>query len=339
MTDFAISPNVIRVAAFACASTLGYLVLSLVIGGDRRVQTRLDELSGDGVSPFELSRVRSRAAGTPSEYLKAGLTRLGRFVIPDNEEKLRQLRLRLVQAGIYSPAALSVFAGVRALLTIVPVVSGGLALAADLLTVESVAFFIAPIAGFGMIGPNFWLDRRRKKRQATLRRAVPDFLDLIVACLESGMTFESALQRVTRELQTAHPSLAAEMTIVRREIAVGRSVDQALKNFADRCGLDEAKTIASFAQQARKLGTSMTEPLRTNAEMLRHQREQRAEELAHAASVKILFPTLFFIFPVIVGVLVGPAALEIKEKLNEANAAQVAPGPGNSSASSPYPQP
>jgi tight adherence protein C len=320
MTEFAISPNLIRIAAFACASTLGYLILSLLAGGDRRIQTRLDELSGNSEELFELSRARAIRGRTP--FLKSSLTRLGRYVIPDNEVKQRELRMRLIHAGIYAPSALSVFAGIRALLTIVPMVCGCLALASGLMSLEMATYFLAPVVVLGMVGPSFWLDRRTKRRKSTFRQAIPDFLDLIVACLESGMTFESALQRVTDELQTAHPALTAEMRIVQREIAVGRSVDLALQNFAERCGLDEAKTIATFAQQARRLGTSMTEPLRTNAEMLRHRREQRAEELAHAASVKILFPTLFFIFPVIVGILVGPAALEIKEKLKETSVSQ-----------------
>lgn len=320
MTVFPISPDVIRFAAFACASALGYLVLSLMAGGDRRIQNRLDELSGTGEELFELSRARTSRGGAP--FFKSALTRLGRSVIPNNEVKQRELRTRLIHAGLYTPSALSVFAGIRALLTIVPMLVGGLALASGLLSLDTGAYVMAPLIVFGMIGPSFWLDHLRRRRQTTLRQAIPDFLDLIVACLESGMTFDSALQRVTDELQTAHPGLAAEMRIVQREIAVGRSVDVALQNFAERCGLDEAKTIATFAQQARRLGTSMTEPLRTNAEMLRHRREQRAEELAHAASVKILFPTLFFIFPVIVGILVGPAALEIKDKLNETSVAQ-----------------
>lgn len=321
MSDVTISPIVMRIAAFACASTLGYLVLALLTAGDRRVQSRLDELSGRDDDLLELTRTRAKRAGRPAGYLKSLLTRLGRLVIPNNEDKQRELRTRLIHAGIYAPTALSVFAGVRALLTIVPMTSCVVALSAGIVSLQTAILIAAPGVGVGMMGPSFWLDSRRKRRQTTLRQALPDFLDLIVACLESGMTFDSALQRVTDELQTAHPELADEMRIVKREIAVGRSVDQALQNFADRSGLDEAKTIATFAQQARRLGTSMTEPLRTNAEMLRQRREQRAEELAHAASVKILLPTLFFIFPVIVGVLVGPAALEIKEKLRETNVA------------------
>lgn len=319
MLDVAISPNVIRFAAFACVSTLGYLLLVMLAGGDQRVQSRLDELSGGDDELLEMTRNRALRAGGSSGYIKSLLTRIGRIVAPNNESKQRELRLRLVYAGIYAPGALSVFAGVRALLTIVPLTSCVVALAGGFLSLELAMMVAAFATGLGMIAPGFWLDVRRKKRQTTLRQAIPDFLDLIVACLESGMTFDSALQRVTDELQTAHPELADEMRIVKREISVGRTVDKALQNFADRCGLDEAKTVASFAQQARRLGTSMTEPLRTNAELLREQREQRAEELAHAASVKILFPTLFFIFPVIVGVLVGPAALEIKEKLMESN--------------------
>jgi hypothetical protein len=150
-----------------------------------------------------------------------------------------------------------------------------------------------------------------------LRRALPDFLDLVVACLGGGLSVQAALKRVAEELKLAHAGLSSELGIVLREIEIGGSLDQALHKLATRTGLDELRTLRSFVQQTTKFGTTITDALAQLAEMLRIQREQRAEELAQKAAVKILFPTLLFIFPTVFVVLAGPAAIQIKEGLSE----------------------
>ena len=128
------------------------------------------------------------------------------------------------------------------------------------------------------------------------------------------MSFESALQRVTDELRVAHPVLTGELAIVQREITLGSTTDDALQNFAMRSDIDVLKTLATFVQQSRQFGASMAETLRIHSDMLREKRELRAEELAQKASVKILFPTLLFIFPAIFVVPIGPAVIVIQEK-------------------------
>jgi tight adherence protein C len=179
---------------------------------------------------------------------------------------------------------------------------------------------VAACAGcLGFVLPAAWLRWKINRRQSNLREALPDFLDIIVVCLEGGMSFESALQRTTDELQEAHPALARELVIVQRELAIGRAADDALQNMARRTGLPVLKTLANNVRQARRLGIRLAEDLRTQAAILRTQREQRAEELAQKASVKILFPTLIFIFPTIFVVVVGPAAFQIREMFAESS--------------------
>ena len=167
--------------------------------------------------------------------------------------------------------------------------------------------------GFGIILPRFWLAHRKAKRQALLSRSLPDMLDLMVTCVQSGLSMEAALQRVTDEIEVAHPPLAREMAIVQRQIELGTTPDAAIRNFAERSDLACLFSLSSLVEQARKFGTSLTDALRTQADMMRYQREQRAEELAQKAAVKILFPTLLFIFPAIFVVLVGPAAMRLSE--------------------------
>jgi tight adherence protein C len=142
-------------------------------------------------------------------------------------------------------------------------------------------------------------------------KSLPDFLDLMVTCVQAGLSLNGALQRVTEELAVAHPVLAGEMGIVERQIELGAAPDLALRNFAERSDLAAIATLSTLVEQARRFGTSVSDALRTHAETIREQREQRAEEMAQKAAVKILFPTLLLIFPAIFVVLVGPAAVQI----------------------------
>jgi tight adherence protein C len=171
----------------------------------------------------------------------------------------------------------------------------------------------AAIAGFLL--PYLWLERRRARRHLLLRRAIPDFLDLVVACLSGGLSVQAALRQVAEELRLAHPELSEELSVVLREIELGGTLDHALLQLATRTGVDELRTLRTFVQQTSKYGTTITDALAQLAEMLRVQREQRAEELAQKAAVKILFPTMLFIFPTIFVVLAGPAAIQINKGL------------------------
>jgi tight adherence protein C len=133
--------------------------------------------------------------------------------------------------------------------------------------------------------------------------------------LGGGLSVQAGLKQVAEELKIAHPELSAELHTVLGEIELGRNLDSALQQLAARTGLEELRTLCSFVHQTTKFGTSITDALAQLAEMLRIQREQRAEELAQKAAVKILFPTLLFIFPTVFVVLAGPAAIQIRDGL------------------------
>jgi len=163
----------------------------------------------------------------------------------------------------------------------------------------------------GMIGPSFWLDRRKKRRQTAFRRALPDALDVLVICLEGGISLTGAIRRVAGELRTAHPLLASELNIVQREVQLGLSSGQALRGFADRCDLEEIRSLASVIIQTERFGASLVKALRVHAETLRIKRLQRAEELAQMAATKVLIPTVLFILPGLFVVILAPAAIQI----------------------------
>ena len=159
----------------------------------------------------------------------------------------------------------------------------------------------------GMIGPSFWLDSQKKKRQTNFRRALPDALDVLVICMEGGLSLPGGLRRISSELRTAHPALAAELNLVQREVQLGRSPGEALLHLGTRTDLEEIRNLASVITQAERYGASLVKSLRVHAEILRLKRHQRAEEMAQKAAIKIMFPTLLFIFPTVFVVVLAPA--------------------------------
>ena len=163
----------------------------------------------------------------------------------------------------------------------------------------------------GMLAPSFWLSAKVRKRQQLLRNALADALDMLVLCFEGGVSTNAAMQRVTDELQIAHPLLAVEMNIVQREMQLGLSAGEALRKFGDRCGLSDVRDLALALLQSECYGSSMTKTLRSYVEAARLERQQQVEEVAQKAAVKILFPTLLCIFPAIFVVVLGPAAFQM----------------------------
>jgi tight adherence protein C len=162
-----------------------------------------------------------------------------------------------------------------------------------------------------MIAPGLWLEQQVAKRHRLLRHSLPDALDMLVLCLEGGVSMTAAFQRVTSELKIVHPVLGAEMSIMQREIQLGLSAGEALKKLAERCGLSEVRDLANVWLQSERFGASMVKTLRIHAETGRQDRQMQIEEQAQKAAVKILFPTLLCIFPAIFIVLLGPAAYQI----------------------------
>lgn len=288
---------------------------------DKRSDSRLSELPnelGDGTPRRTLPR-RKAASQAIGKKLLALATRLA----PNDQKERSQLQARLIHAGIYATWAPAAFLTVKLLLVTLPPCIGLILGQMGLFNPHKALLWGSLLGGCGIVIPSFWLDRQKAHRHAIFCRSLPDFLDLMVTCVQSGLSLEAALQRVTDELSLAHPVLAGEMAIVQRQIEFGTTPDVALRNFAERSDLMALFSLSTLIQQARRFGTTIGDALRTHAEMLRYQREQRAEEMAQKAAVKILFPTLLFIFPAIFVVLVGPAAVQLSEKFSAKNSTTI----------------
>ena len=294
----------IELAAFIAATT--FILLLWMLFSKRGESTSLERKAGaersDEVNIFDAD---------PSLAAK--------IFAPAREEGRQKLGERLVQAGLYKSGSLASYLVIRVMLILVPVAFVGLIASLGRMSMQTGLLLGLGGGIFGTIAPGFWLDARRKRRQTNIRRALPDALDVVVVCVEGGLSMPAAFAKVTSELQTAHPLLAHEMAIVQREMQLGSTTGEALRNFARRFDMAEIRGLASVVSQAEKFGSSIVTALRVHAQTLREQREFQAEELAAKAAVKILFPTLFFIFPVLFVVILGPAVVDIIEMFKNMN--------------------
>ena len=170
-------------------------------------------------------------------------------------------------------------------------------------------------AGFGFLAPDLWLSSATAKRKDQIRKGLPDTLDMLVISVESGLGLDAAFQRVGDEMRMVHPLLSEELQLVTLESQMGIPRNEALVNLTTRTGLDEVRSLVAIINQAERFGTSIARALRNQSDALRVKRRQAAEERAQKTTVKLMAPLILFIFPAILVVLAGPAALKMIEAL------------------------
>ena len=213
----------------------------------------------------------------------------------------------MLRAGFRRPDAILAINGVKVLLPlalmVIAVVSG--------LYRWNPVLVLALAALIGYLIPETWLLWRIRARQHRLRLAIPDGLDLLVICVEAGLGLDHALLRVSQELQIAHPELSQELQLVNAEMRLGKTRVEALRELARRTGLDDIKSLVAMLVQTERFGTSIAQSLRVYSDDLRLKRRQRAEEAAAKISVKMVPVLVFFIFPALMVVILGPAAVTI----------------------------
>lgn len=248
----------------------------------------------------------SVAAGPPRP-LRARLARL----VPRGWSPGAEAEQQLVYAGHDAAAAPAVYMASRVALTAILVF---------------VAFTFAPrthfstfmigvilAGGVGWLAPMWYLRRAVTARQERIRRSLPDCLDLLVVCIEAGISLDAALLRVAKDLGSAHPQLARELLIINQKTNAGMTRSDALRGLWERTGVNEVRALVSHIVQGEKWGTSTGKVLRVYAETLRRERKQAAEKKAATAPVKMLLPLGVFIFPAILLVVMGPVVVAVSK--------------------------
>jgi tight adherence protein C len=256
----------------------------------------------------ELTTGRMREDGEEEkgkfESLVAVVKRLGEKA-PRSPKELGTLRLRLVQAGYRRDEAVTVFFGIRVAFALFL-----FALFATPLVMKPNIMLALGGLGIGYVLPGMVLARMAKRRAHRIRLSLADALDLMVVSVEAGLGLDQALQRVGAELAFAYPDLSDELRLVNLELRAGKARPEALRNLADRTGVDDLGSLVTMLIQTDKFGTSVAQSLRVFSETLRTKRRQRAEEAAAKTGVKMVFPLVFCIFPAIWVVTIGPAAIK-----------------------------
>ena len=294
------------IAVFVLISTAGILVYFRT-GMTQRVAT--------AVEPFTereswLSRLLSNRS---ADSIKAVIQPFDR-VLPKSPQEVSVAQKRLMRAGLRRDSHLSIFYGSKVLLPICFCI----VVAASGVTETMSPFYAYTLAlALGYLLPDFWLGRRIKERQTNIRLQLPDFLDLMCVCVEAGLSMDQSLARTSDEMRQSHPDISDEMGLVTLELRAGRPRSEAWKNMAERVDLEVIRTLVSAIVQADQFGTSISKTLRIYSEGLRTRRRQQVEEVAAKMSVKLVFPLVFFIFPAIFVVALGPSLLAIVDSFKK----------------------
>ncbi len=257
-----------------------------------------------------------RRRQSSKQKLQEAIGKLGEQMIKRGGQDLVGWTKRLVQAGFWSPDATRIFFGARVVATVVLVVAG-LVTGAVVFNLRLPVMLLLALwlGGLGWLVPSLYVRQRRRKRRAEISQALADALDLLVACVEAGIGLNQALVRVAEEIRNISEALSAELTMVNLEIRAGTARDDALRNLAERTGVEDIESLVSTLIQTERFGTSVGRALRVQADTLRQKRRQRAEEAAAKTTIKLVFPLVLFVFPALFVVILGPAVIQVVQAL------------------------
>lgn len=292
----------IIVCAFGAAALLTYFVYQVL--AERNTEGRLrNRLTGSGVDTRRVVQQRPK--------LKDLLQQLGQLAaqpfMPKDVNKQYVIRRSLARAGIYAPSAIRVVIGAKVICLVLGLLIGY----AAGLQFDQLLFGLSLGGIGGYMVPLLWIKAKTAGNQRALTNALADALDLMVVCVEAGLTVDAAMQRVGQELQLAHPALSRELGMTHMETRVGLARADALKNLALRTGNPALQSLSAMLIQADRFGTSIADALRVHSETLRLNRQMAAEEAAGKASVKMSFPLVLCIFPATFIVLAGPTVIQL----------------------------
>jgi tight adherence protein C len=244
------------------------------------------------------------------------LGNLSQVIMPKDEKELSKIRAKLIQAGFRQTNAPQNFFAIKTMLAIIfPAIVLASAKYFPEVAFRDLTFYAMGAASIGVFGPNYVLGKFLTGRQTEIQKGFPDALDLMVVCIEAGLGFDLAMSRIARDMKHSHPTIAEEFSLISAEIRAGVDRIDALKNFADRTGMDDIQGFVALLSQSIRFGTSIGETLRIYAEDFRDKRMQKAEEMGAKMSTKLIFPMVFCFFPCFFIIAIGPIVLRVIETL------------------------
>lgn len=290
-----------------------FWVLSLISNRNSQAEERLEKI-GRPKSLVEIEMAQSDSRGR-FKGMKDAFSNLGGVMEPKNELEKNSLRIQLANAGFRSENAAPVYHGIRVVCLSVFLVPAVLVfLIKDGFTFTSMKWIVGA-AGVGFYLPQLVLYHLRTTRQKEIFLTLPDALDLLVVCVESGLGLDAALRKVTEEMKGHAKTICEEFSLANLQLQMGRPRREVLHDLGVRTGVDDVRSLAAILIQADRFGSSIAQALRVQSDSMRTRRRQLAEEKAAKTAVQLIFPLVLFIFPAIFVVLVGPAAIQIQKNL------------------------
>jgi tight adherence protein C len=305
--------DVIPLLVFAGIVLGVWSVLSVISQRNSRATERLSRISRpaslmDIEDPATAKKERFQGVMDTAKALSAPL-------MPQTELEQSALRTRLANAGFRSESAVSVYLGLRfGSLILFFVVGLGVFLPRYGLQLKTL-YWLVGFTGFGFYLPNIILWWLRRKRQQEIFLTLPDALDLLVVCVESGLGLDAALRKVCDEMKNHAKTICEELSLANFQLQIGRPRREVLHDLGVRTGVDDVRSLAAILIQADRFGSSIAQALRVQSDSMRTRRKQLAEEKAAKTAVQLIFPLVLFIFPGVFVVLVGPAAISIMKSL------------------------
>ena len=306
---------IIAISTFICI-TLGMVGVYWLFMRPQSASTerlkRLANVSGSGAS-VSVSLDEEHAGERFAERIATPLNRL----VPASAAEVKKLQKKLMQAGFRSNHAPIIYRTIQ--LVTMAALPAMIALTCAIMArpLSSAVFWILAAFVAAFFAPRYVLGRLIRSRQLRVRWGLADALDLMVISIEAGLGLNAAMMKVSSELKQVHPDISEEFELANLEIRVGRERDEALRNLAERTGVDDLRSLVAMLIQTDRFGTSIAKAIRVFSDSLRTKRRQRAEQAAQKAAVKLLFPLACFLFPTLFIAILGPALLQLMDTLGK----------------------
>jgi tight adherence protein C len=299
--------TLIPLAVFVAMTMGAWVVLGVAAARPKSAELRLKRL----LDPRSVEISHAKRQEQVQAKVAAAANKLGQSLRPTDEQELGKVRLKLLNAGFRQEQAVAILYGAK-LFGLLIGMAGAFPVCVVHYGMTTASYIYTACAG-GLLFylPDFIVGRRKKSRGESIFLGLPDALDLMVVCVEAGLGLDAAMRRVTSELAQSCPVICEEFAIANFQIQMGRTRRDVLRDLGTRTGVDDVRALSAVIIQAEKFGSSIAAALRVQSDAMRLRRRQLAEERAAQTSVKIMIPLVFFIFPGVFVVLVGPAILKM----------------------------
>ncbi len=296
-------------AIFFAISFFVWAVFSLANSRSSRAAERLEELR----HPHLREKQKKEAAKQKGvgAVLEKAAPALSKALEPKSELEQNKLKLRLANAGFNGPNAVPIFLAIKVASLVAGLVLGAVFGLVKFGLTQNGWMSLVAAGGIGFYLPEVILSLKIKSRKEKIFLSLPDVLDLLVVCVESGLGLDAGMRKVTEEMKDAAPDLCNEFALCNMQLQMGRPRREVLHDLGVRTGVDDMRALAAILIQAERFGSSIAQALRVQSDAMRVKRRQMAEERAQQTAVKMIFPLVLFIFPGIFVILVGPAAIQI----------------------------